>query len=702
MPNHVCDSQIIRFATFEVDLQAQELRKGGLRLKLSGQPFQVLAILLEQRGTVVTREELQKRLWPDTFVDIDHNLNTAINKIREALADSSENPRFVETLPRRGYRFIGQTESPQVHTTSPKFTNTPKLRSSGRLIIGIAIFVVFSAALLARFGADLILRQPGPSNALTPIPFTTYPGFEVAPSFSPDGSEIVFAWYRSGQGYADLYVKQVGDERLVRLTNRNASYIVPAWSPDGRKIAFATVDKIGSGIYLMPALGGSERRLAEKNANGWKELLLSWSPDSRELAFSKAGRIHLIDVETAEDRFLPLPSPDCINMEPAFSLDGTHVASVCYLADDGSRIYSQPSAGGEPREVTFVKGPALQGLAWTLDGQAIIYSAGDGSLWRVPAAGGPAQKLLFAHDTQTPVISRTGHSLAYPEVTIHPDIWRIELATKPTQPPTKLISSTRGQMNPHISPDGKRIVFESRRSGSSEIWVCDRDGSNLVQLSFFGQAESEMPRWSPDSRRIVFDSSVSGHAELYVVDANGGPPRRLATGTPNAFSPFWSADGRWIYFATDKPSAIWKVPSEGGSSLLLAKDAGYPQESADGQRLFYMAGVDLRSTGPRVFFGEVWAIPTSGGNGSRLEGMPPRNSHAWAPVQNGIYFIDGSPPRFSLNYFEFSSRSYQRVVELPRSEGVRGGISVSNSGDALLFSSVDHIDGDIMLVEGFR
>ena len=107
MPDQVGTSQVIRFATFEVDLQAQELRKGGLRLKLSGQPFQVLAILLEQPGAVVTREELQKRLWPDTFVDVDHNLNTAINKIREALGDSAESPRFVETLPRRGYRFVG-------------------------------------------------------------------------------------------------------------------------------------------------------------------------------------------------------------------------------------------------------------------------------------------------------------------------------------------------------------------------------------------------------------------------------------------------------------------------------------------------------------------------------------------------------------------------------------------------------------------
>jgi len=107
MPHQVGTSQVIRFATFEVDLQAQELHKAGLRLKLSGQPFQVLAILLEQPGAVVTREELQKRLWPDnTFVDYELGLKKAINRLRDVLGDSAENPRFIETLPRRGYRFI--------------------------------------------------------------------------------------------------------------------------------------------------------------------------------------------------------------------------------------------------------------------------------------------------------------------------------------------------------------------------------------------------------------------------------------------------------------------------------------------------------------------------------------------------------------------------------------------------------------------
>src|SRR5882672_9117750 len=103
--------RLLRFENFEVDLRSGELRKAGVKLKFGGQPFQVLSILLERPGELVTREQLQKRLWPDTFVDVDHNLNTAINKIREALGDSAESPRYVETIPRRGYRFIGALEA---------------------------------------------------------------------------------------------------------------------------------------------------------------------------------------------------------------------------------------------------------------------------------------------------------------------------------------------------------------------------------------------------------------------------------------------------------------------------------------------------------------------------------------------------------------------------------------------------------------
>src|SRR5215470_5646646 len=149
MEKAIQNAQVVRFATFEVDLRAGELRKGGLKLKFSGQPFQVLAILLERPGQVVTRDELQKRLWPDTFVDVDHNLNTAINKIREVLGDSAENPRFVETLARRGYRFIGAVNSAeQARVAEVK----PTRRSRSRIFpaaVGLLAIAGITAVLFA-------------------------------------------------------------------------------------------------------------------------------------------------------------------------------------------------------------------------------------------------------------------------------------------------------------------------------------------------------------------------------------------------------------------------------------------------------------------------------------------------------------------------------------------------------------------------
>jgi DNA-binding winged helix-turn-helix (wHTH) protein len=150
----------IRFGVFEVDLQSGELRKAGLKLKLTGQPFQVLAILLEHPGEVMTREELQKRLWPNTFVDSDHNLNTAVNKIREALDDSAESPRFVETLPRRGYRFIAPVENgADAHPLRTLDTDTHVAHRTGTLRLSLLFGACVLLACLSTNGRIFPLHQ---------------------------------------------------------------------------------------------------------------------------------------------------------------------------------------------------------------------------------------------------------------------------------------------------------------------------------------------------------------------------------------------------------------------------------------------------------------------------------------------------------------------------------------------------------------
>jgi Periplasmic component of the Tol biopolymer transport system len=422
-------------------------------------------------------------------------------------------------------------------------------------------------------------QQPEP---LTITPFTTFPGFEIEPSFSPDGNQIVFAWFGYEKEYQfDLYIKQVGQERAVQLTHHPATFLVSAWSPDGRFIAFMRqAEPEATGVYLISSLGGAERKLADTTPfDGWDPIALNWSADGKWVAFSKANSaagktgsspehfsIHLVNAETTEQLVLPDPSPDCVHVwQPAFSPDGKYIASVCVLTGGVAKIYVQTKDGKQSHEVAGAR--ALEnfaGIAWATDSRSLVYSA-DMHLWRIPIEGGKPEKLLFAQDVETVAVARTGKRLAYAQVRHIPNIWQLELAgeAKAVGPATKLISSSRGEAGPHISPDGKHLAFMSGRSGSWEIWMSDRDGSNPTQLSSFGGPQVGTPSWAPDSRRIVFDLRASDKAELYVVNVDGGPPKQFPTGTSNASNPFWSANGHWIYFSTEKPDSIWKAPVDG-------------------------------------------------------------------------------------------------------------------------------------------
>jgi Tol biopolymer transport system component len=461
---------------------------------------------------------------------------------------------------------------------------------------------------------------------------------------------------------------------------------------------------------VISALGGSERKLANITPYGsWEPLAVSWSADGKWLAFAKGSSpakkgdsapehfsIHLLNVETTDERALPDPFHDCVNTwVPAFSPDGKHLASVCVLTGDVAQIYVQTPDGKQAREVVGARSSeGFEGIAWAADSQSLLYSA-ERHLWRVPLAGGIPEKLLFAQDVETVAVARTGNRLAYAQVRHVNNIWRVELAseTKPAGPATKLISSSRGDGSSRVSPDGSYIAFQSWRSGNPEVWVCDRDGSNPVQLSFFGGPQIGTPSWSPDGRRIVFDLRSSGNAELYVVNVDGGPPKRFPTGTINASGPFWSADGRWIYFNTERPDSIWKAPVGGGAAIRLTGEGGghSPQESVDGRRVFF-----YRVEGSQ---GQAWSASVSGGDERPVPGMPA--DVTWVPARNGIYFINGSPRHFSLNYFDLIGGHRHKIADLPGLFAIWGP-TISPDGHTFLFAGIEHSEGNIFLVEGFH
>ena len=421
MSDAVFTPKVVRFGTYEVDLRSGELRKNGLKVRLTGQPFQILTILLERPGELVTREDLQKRLWPgDTFVDFDSGLNAAVNRVREALGDSAENPRFVETLPRRGYRFIGQVEGPPRadSTHSQPAVDGQQNGNAGRgWKIGIA---AGSVILLAAFGllfptlARRFLRQPRP-QLLEAVPLTTLPGQEISPSFSPDGSQVAFGWNGENHGAGfDLYVKVIGTDKPLRLTNHPAPWLGVAWSPDGRSIAVNRLATEDRGIFLVPALGGPERKLASTNnfALWAPNAALSWSPDGKQLAFAdgspSAGystQIFLLSLDTLERKRM---ETGCDwTFRPGFSPLGDSLVYIC-LRDDGDYSLNLLDLREGKNKRLFAGLLRIRDPTWTRDGTRIIFSYGSGAtpfvgaggnLWQIPPGRTESpEKMPFGHD----------------------------------------------------------------------------------------------------------------------------------------------------------------------------------------------------------------------------------------------------------------------------------------------------------------
>jgi Tol biopolymer transport system component/DNA-binding winged helix-turn-helix (wHTH) protein len=742
------------FGPFLLDVADGLLLREGQHVPLTPKAYETLLALVESNGHVIDKEELIKKIWPDTFVE-EANLAKNVSILRKILG-GEQSDQYIETIPKRGYRFVAsvrevldEPKAPDMLLAAPPVSDQiEKPRSSeqqvdqdivtqrrgmmsgvnevslkprslaGRLIWPAALLAV---CVVAGTAIWLILNHQGSGSSGLPlkiVPFTSFPGHEIHPSFSADGNRIAFVWDGENADNPDIFVKEIGVDQPRRLTTNPAADTHPVWSPDGRFIAFLRQDAESCAYYLIPSSGGVERKIADVFRYLTPTLGNSqyYSLDGKSLAVrdknspEEPSSICLLSIDNGEKRRLTSPSPGTVgDSYPAFSPDGEKLAFLRSTSLATTDIYVMPLAGGLPGRLTS-DNTSILGLAWTADSREIVFASRRDSstynLWRIPATGGAPKRLPeVGQRAISPTISRQGNRLAFTQMVDDENIWRVRLdASGRGSALAPLISSTQFDNGPDYAPDGRKIVFASNRTGDFGIWVCGVDGLNPVQLVNRGPYLTGTPRWSPDGNWIAYDSRSSGPgregcADIYVISATGGPGRRLTTEASENVAPSWSRNGKWIYFGSTRSGSmqIWKVPAEGGPAMQVTRHGGFEGfESTEGKILYYAKGRSVPG---------IWQIPVTGGEESlTLDHDQAGFWRLWTVVEKGIYFATASTPsRPVIEFFDFATRKVTRVVAIEkRLNPSDPGLSVSPDRLWLLFTQLDQSGSDIMLVESFR
>ena len=715
----------IRFGIFEADLAAGELRRNGSKVKLQDQPFQVLAALLEKPGEVVTKEELRKRIWDeDTYVDFDRSLATAVNRVRTVLGDSATCPRFIETVPKRGYRYLAESPSPPPRNNGGEPSNgTGSGRKTVTPAIGVSLGAIAAVALAWWF-----LHPAPPSQWSEPRRITSAPGLTFQPTISADGTLIAYASDRAGKGDLDIWVQQIGSEP-VQITDDPADESEPHLSPDGKQVAFRS-ERNGGGIYIRPTIGGHARLLAPGGRRP------RFSPDGRRIAYhtgrhSSPGSLtvlmgdesYIIDATGGEP--VPLNLSNSRTADPVWSPDSSRLLiRTRPLGGPRYEHYAWRVFSGDGREIgpsgAFAKiraSPAANRLHvyrpehWSPDGFVYFTSGDEDSvdLWRIEvdpksgrADGDPERVLAGTGSYLGPAIAGDG-ALAFADIRSEADIWSLGIDPATGLPaqvdPIQLTDAEGFDGLPSVSHDGSRIAFVSERTGERATWLLDLQKHEERLLL----EEAGWPQITESGERVA-----AGAESMVLVSVDGAVQHKPSLGIPYG----WSHDESLVLFNRlhkgSRAIFVYEPGTDRTSELLLERDTGLYQAqfSPDGRWICWMKG---RS-------GDIWIAPFPGlrpipeiGRVPISTGDDYSDKPRWSPDGSLLYYTSDRDGHICIYAQPLDPRSKQPrgdPLEVYHSHDVR--LSMSNVGsiwleidvarDKLVFGMAE-LTGNIWMLE---
>jgi Tol biopolymer transport system component/DNA-binding winged helix-turn-helix (wHTH) protein len=703
---------VFTFADVEVREREFCIVKGGEVLPVEPKAFRVLLFLLRNPHRVITKDELLDAIWNDCAAS-ENSLTRSIALLRRLLGDDTREPRYIATVPTVGYRFLCDVETAGdgLHGLDAadlchrddgdgfeSLKGTSSVQSSFH---GPQDQTAVAERVEEKVQHPLEERERLSRRLLVPAVVATVVFLE----------EIAFIWNGESPVRGDLYVQLVGGERPLRLTHTSSGFICCAdWSPDGRKIAFGRCDDSGGGVFIVPALGGPERKLTDVVCPFGDAGYPEWIGDEKSLLLADRCTpdgprgLVVFSLETGEKRCLTAPPLYSENgdFSPALSPNGKTVAFLRSSTVGMAEIYTVALAGGNPRQIT-PDGTSPLDPMWSSDGQHIIFNSARSGLsrvWRIPAAGGAIEPETVYPGAGT--LSRDGRRLAY----VDPPgffqgsvvISRVALSSAGRQvvSQNRIIASDGGNNAPQPSPDGRQLIFQSGRTGRPEIWRSDADGSNPLQMTFFDMGFSGTPRWSPDGKWIAFDYHPVTHSQIYLIDSVGRNMRMATSGNYENVVPGWSRDGTAVYFASNRTGSwqVWRRELATGRETQVTHHGGFAaSESYDAKTLYYS----------RFEGGGIWSMPVGGGEEQQVTDSLHKGCWGhFAVTEAGIYLLDSdAAPKPTIMFYNLQTRLLTPVLQLEDPVPWGANLAASRDGRTVFFAEADW-HNSITIAENFQ
>ncbi len=590
----------------------------------------------------------------------------------------------------------------------PKEVDSSNVPEAKPTRMGLGPWLLFCSIAIVSVAVWLALRVGREQSAAFAItPFSSELGVQFSPAIAPDGRTIAYVW-DGNQSKFDIYLRSIDGGPARLLTHGQGNDFFPSFSPDGTHLAFLRNDGWEGKLIVVPVQGGPERVVAtiDTAPGQWTDdcgpLLGNvgpiWSPDGRELIAFDQGHfgIYAISVATGKRRQLTSDTETSRDFYPLPSPDGRLLAYVHYVSHGiGDLFVIAMQPGAEPRQVTHDRA-TIRGISWASDGQSLIFASnrtGPSELWRVELRNLTLQPVpADTSEAANPAFAPNGKWLAFDNFHMNSNVKVAEIPAQdgPIQLRT-IVSSLGRNREASLSPDGKRLLFTSDRSGSWQIWQSAPDGTTARQLTHLRGSLVGSLNWSPDNRHVVFDARPEGHSAIFLLDVDTGDSKALSNGSAEERTPSWSPDGRQVYFSSDRDGSVslYQMDVASGTTSLLARNGFRAQATADGNWIYFS-----------TLYAVLWRLPRGGGVPVLLPStLQPYSSANWTVSGNDLLVLRKSTNDNSFELWKADPQlKIQRAgeIEATYNSDVLG-ISSSSNSRSLLISTRDSIASDIVL-----